>query len=174
MGNIARTARSDYSGNDFSFYCEMGKNYRIRRAFLQPYVALQYIQLHQNGFVESGADSVDLSVGGVHADSFRGLLGTRLVRSFLTKGGRPLSLEGRALWRHEFLDEERILDAGFAGQPGGTFAVRGVNVDRDAAVLGTGVTLGLAQGVKLYANYDVLTSTNYTAHAGSGGLEVVW
>jgi len=141
---------------------------------LQPYSALQYIRLQQNGFVESGADSVDLSVAGVQADSLRGLLGTRLLGCRTTDAGRLLSIEGRALWRHEFLAESRVLDAMFAGQSGGGFAIRGVNVDRDAAILGSGVSIGSARGVMIYVNYDLLVSANYTAHAGSGGLTFIW
>ena len=174
IGNMLRSSEAAYDGNDFSFYTEFGRNFRFRKAQLQPYAGLQYIQLHQNGFVESGAQSVDLSVGGVHADSFRGLLGTRLLTYFRTNSGRLLSLEGRALWRHEFLDEARILDAGFAGQSGGAFVVNGVNVDRDAAILGTGLTFHLSSRCKLFANYDILTSTNYTAHTGTGGFSFVW
>jgi len=174
IGTIQRLATANYGGNEFSFYAETGRNYYLGRVHLQPHAALQYIQLHQNGFIESDAQSVDLSVGGVHADSFRGLLGTRLVSYFQTDSGRLLSLEGRALWRHEFLDEARVLDATFAGQPGGAFTVDGVNVDRDAAILGAGLTFHLSTGWKLHANYDILTSANYTAHAGTGGLTFVW
>jgi len=174
VGQINRVAMADYGGNNFSIYLEAGRNYCWPVACLQPYVALEYIQVHQDGFVEAGADSLDLEVGGIGADAFRGLLGTRLIRYFQTRGGRLASLEGRALWRHEFLDEARVLDARFFGQPGGQFVVNGLNVDRDAAILGGGLTLCLSDGVKLYANYDVLTSTNHTAHAGSGGLMLLW
>ena len=175
IGNLTRTARSNHEGNEFSFYFETGRNYGCPRTYyFQPYVALQYIQLHQNGFGESGADSLNLSVGGVHADSFRGLLGTRLTRCFRTNTGRLGTIEGRALWRHEFLDEARILDAQFAGQPGGAFAIQGVNVDRDAAILGGGLSLRLTDHAKIYANYDLLISENYAAHASTGGLMLAW
>jgi len=174
IGDIARTTDAGYGGNDFSFYTEIGRYYQIGAAHLQPYAALQYIQLHQNDFLENGAQSVDLSVGGVHADSFRGLLGSRPGSFLETKSGRLLSLEGRALWRHEFLDEARVLDATFAGQPGSAFVIKGVNVDRDAAILGCGTAYYLTKGAKLFADYDLLVSDNYTAHAGTGGFMYVW
>ena len=174
FGNLARRARSDYDGNEFAFYVETGRNYDFRYAFVQPYAALQYIQLHQDGFTESGADSVDLSIGGIGADSFRGLLGTRILKDIATRNGHQIALEGRALWRHEFLDEARIVDAAFAGQPGGAFVINGVNVDRDAAILGGGLNFCLCSGAELYVNYDLLVSQNYTAHAGTGGLSLAW
>jgi uncharacterized protein with beta-barrel porin domain len=174
FGTIDRTAHAGYGGSNVSFYTEIGQTVYARSLNWQPYAALEYIQLHQNEFIESGANSINISAGGIGADAFRGLLGTRLVGVYHTDSGRLLSLEGRAAWRHEFLNEERIFDAMFVGQPGGAFTIAGVNVDRDVAVLGTGLTCRLCSGFSLYAGYDALVSQNYTAHAGSGGLQYLW
>ena len=174
IGSLERTAEASYAGNSFSFYTEVGQNVRGRYVHLQPYAALEYIQLHQNGFTETGADSVNLSVGGVGADAFRGLLGTRVLSYLRTDAGRLVTLEGRAAWRHEFLDDNRILDATFAGQTGTAYAIQGINVDRDAAILGTGLTYDMTKSLKFGLNYDLLFSANYTAHAGSGNVALAW
>ena len=174
IGNDLRTAEASYGGNSFSFYTEVGRNLRGHFVHLQPYAALEYIQLHQNGFTESGANSVDLSVGGVGADAFRGLLGTRVLSYLRTDAGRLVTLEGRAAWRHEFLDDNRVLDATFAGQSGTAYAIQGINVDRDAAILGTGLTYDYTKSLKFGLNYDLLFSANYTAHAGSGNVSLAW
>ena len=174
IGSLERTAEASYAGNSFSFYTEVGQNVRGRYVHLQPYAALEYIQLHQNGFTETGADSVNLSVGGVGADAFRGLLGTRVLSYLRTDAGRLVTLEGRAAWRHEFLDDNRVLDATFAGQTGTAYAIQGINVDRDAAILGTGLTYDYTKSLKFGLNYDLLFSANYTAHAGSGNVALAW
>jgi outer membrane autotransporter protein len=174
FGDINRSPHASFGGNNFSFYTEAGRTIFGRYAHLQPYAALEYIQLHENDFVESGADSIDIAFGGDQADAFRGLLGTRLLGYVPTRLERPVILEGRAAWRHEFLDENRVIDASFAGQSGGAFAIAGINVDRDSAILGTGLTCCLRQNLSVYANYDVVTSENYTAHAGSGGMQYTW
>ena len=174
IGSLTRTAEAAYGGNSFSFYTEVGQNVRGRFLHLQPYAALEYIQLHQNGFTETGADSVNLSVGGVGADAFRGLLGSRVLSYLRTDAGRLITLEGRAAWRHEFLDENRILDATFAGQSGTAYAIQGINVDRDAAILGTGLTYDMTKSLKFGLNYDLLFSSNYTAHAGTGNVQLAW
>ena len=174
IGSLERTAEASYAGNSFSFYTEVGQNVRGRYVHLQPYAALEYIQLHQNGFTETGADSVNLSVGGVGADAFRGLLGTRVLSYLRTDAGQLITLEGRAAWRHEFLDDNRILDATFAGQTGTAYAIQGINVDRDAAILGTGLTYDMTKSLKFGLNYDLLFSSNYTAHAGSGNFTCAW
>lgn len=50
----------------------------------------------------------------------------------------------------------------------------GVNVDRDAAIFGTGLNYALSDSCSLYANYDLLFSKSYTAHAGLGGFQYAW
>ena len=174
IGNDLRTAEASYGGNSFSGYLEAGQNFRGRFLHLQPYAALEYIQLHQNGFTETGADSVNLAVGGVGAESFRSLLGTRVLSYLRTDAGQLITLEGRAAWRHELLNDNRILDATFAGQTGTAYAIQGINVDRDAAILGTGLTYDMTKSLKFGLNYDLLFSTNYTAHAGSGNVALAW
>lgn len=167
-------SRKEYNGNEFSFYLETGRNFYPRFVYLQPFVALQYIQLHQNKIRERDAELTNLWIGGINADSFRGLLGLRAVRDFQLPGYRLLSLEGRVLWRHEFLDEARLVDARLASYPGSSFTVQGVSVDRDVAILGGGLTFCLRTGAEIYANYDLLISQNYTAHTGTGGLTLMW
>ena len=174
FADIDRTAHANYGGNNFSFYTETGRTIFGQFVHLQPYGALEYIQVYQNSFTETGADSIDVATGGEQAAAFRSLLGTRLFSNFHTDSGMLLTLEGRAAWRHEFLDESRVLDASFAGQTGGTFAIAGVNVDRDAAILGTGLTCHISKAFSVFANYDVVVSQDYTAHVGSGGLQYAW
>lgn len=174
FGTIDRTADANYCGNNFSASLEIGRNLFFSRFVMQPYAGLEYIQLHQNDFVETGADSIDIAVDGIRADAFRGLLGSRFVLDYELDNARLLTLEGRAAWRHEFLNDNRIVDATFAGQAGTAFAVAGVNVDRDAGILGLGLSSRLCTGLTIFASYDALVSENYTAHAGSGGVQYVW
>ena len=62
---IDRTTQSKHDGWQSTAYQEIGRTLPFRRgSYFQPYVALQYIYLRQNGFNETGADSVDLQVGG--------------------------------------------------------------------------------------------------------------
>ena len=69
----------------------------------------------------------------MNANAFRSLLGTRLLTGFRTNSDRLLTWNVSAMWRHEFLDDGRVLDASFVGQTDTAFAAYGINVDRDAA-----------------------------------------
>ena len=174
IGNINRTAEGSYGGNGLSLYTEIGQNIRGRFVHLQPFAGLEYIWLEQNAFTETGADSMNISTDRAEANSFRGMLGTRVLSYFRTDAGQLLTLEGRASWRHEFLSESHVFDATFAGQTGTPFAIQGADVDRDAAIFGTGLSYELTRSLKLRADYDLLLSKNYTAHAGTGGVEFAW
>ncbi len=174
FGDIDRTASSAYSGNNYSTYVELGRNLHGRYAHLQPFGALEYIGVRQEGFAETNANSIDLDVAGLNANAFRGLLGTRLLSYFRTQSDKLLTWNASAAWRHEFLDDNRVLDATFVGMTGSAFAVSGVNVDRDAAIVGTGLNYAMSNHCSAYANYDLLFSRNYAAHASLGGFQYVW
>jgi outer membrane autotransporter protein len=171
---IDRTAHANYAGNNFSFYSEIGRTLYGRRIHMQPFAALEYINVRQNDFTETGADSIDIASNGETADAFRGLLGTRVFSNIATESGHVVTLEGRAAWRHEFLNESRVLDASFAGVPGSSFAISGVNVDRDMGIFGLGSTYHFSTRLALFAGYDAAVSQNYTSHTGSGGMQLTW
>jgi uncharacterized protein with beta-barrel porin domain len=174
FAELNRSPHATYGGNNFGFYTEAGRTICGRYLHWQPYAALEYIQLHQNDFAESGANSIDIVTQGTQADAFRGLLGARILANLVTNSGLPVTWESRAAWRHEFLNETSLIDASFADQTGGAFAIAGINVDRDNAILGTSLTLQIRSNFSVFAGYDVVTSQNYTAHAGSGGLQYLW
>jgi outer membrane autotransporter protein len=174
FGSIDRTANADYSGNNYSAYAEIGRNLRGRFANLQPFAGLEYVGVQQNSFNETNADSIDLAVKDSTTNAMRGLLGTRILNYYRTKSGRLLTLDASAAWRHEFLNENAIVDASFAGQTGGTFAVTGNNVDRDAAIVGAGLNYAMSDHCSVYANYDLLFSKDDAAHSGLGGLQYAW
>lgn len=174
FGDIDRAAASNYDGNNYSTYLEVGRNIRGRRLHYQPFAALEYIGVRQDAFTESGADSIDLDTQALNANAFRSLLGTRLLGCFRTQSDRLLTWNASVTWRHEFLNDGRVLDASFVGQTDAAFAIYGANVDRDAAIFGTGLNYALSPHCSLYANYDLVFSRNYTANAGLGGFQYAW
>ena len=173
IGSLSRTANAAYAPKKFSLYNETNLNLRNQHVHAQPYQALEYIRLEQDAFTESGADSLDLSVGTDRAAALRSLLGSRVQSHFQTEVGQ-VTLEGRAAWRHEFLEENQFLDATFSHSGGSSFTILTSNVRRDAAILGPGLTFDLTKSLRFCANYDVLLSGDSTVHAGSGGIESIW
>ena len=52
FGSIDRSANANYSGNNYSTYVEMGRNLHGRYLHWQPFGALEYIGVRQDGFTE--------------------------------------------------------------------------------------------------------------------------
>jgi outer membrane autotransporter protein len=174
FGDIDRTATANYHGGSYSAYFETGRNVLGRFTHLQPFAALEYIGVQQNAFTEQGADSIDLDVDTTTANAMRGILGSRVFNHFRTKSGHLVTVNASAAWRHEFLNDNRVIDAAFTSQTGNAFAVSGVNIDRDAAIVGAGLNYALSSHCSIYGNYDLLFSQNYTAHTGLGGFQYAW
>lgn len=168
------TAEGDMGGWQANAYLERGLTLEANCWTMQPYVALQYIHLHQDELVEQGAGVLNLDVEDLDSNSLRGILGGRFSKSVCTANGRLLTPEIRAAWMHEFLDTNQVVNAGLAGIGGAGFAVRGVDLGRDWATVGTGFNLQMNDAVRLFAGYDVQLNSNQTFHVGSGGVEFVW
>jgi len=174
FGTINSRASAKYNGWQPSAYIESGLRWQFGRAMLQPYGALQYIYLRQNGFSESGAGLLNQSVGGIDTHSLRGLLGSRIARPWVTNSGRVFVPELRAGWIHEFLSPETTLNAVFTPVGGASYATRGLNFGRDWALLGGGFQCSLSSHVSLFANYDLQLNARQVWSAGSGGLQFAW
>jgi len=174
VGRIRRTAAADFYGDEFGFYLEAGRAYSIRSFHIQPLASLQYLQLHQVEFSETGADSVNLAVEAATTHSFRGALGSRMLWYRRTDNGHLLVPELHALWTHEFQDVDRFVNARFTSLSGGSFTVMGADLGRDAAILGAGISAYAGARFGLFVNYDMYLNGRQIAHAGTGGIRFVW
>ena len=86
FGSTDATATGNYSGWNPSAYLEEGARFQVGRTSVQPYGALQYIYVRQNSFTETGAGSLDQSVGGINTHALRRPAG---LRAWRRSGRRP-------------------------------------------------------------------------------------
>jgi outer membrane autotransporter protein len=174
FGGINRVAEADFDSDEFSAYAEAGLYRYVGQVVVQPLAGVQFINLDRDGFRETGAGDLNLALGRTSSNSLRGVLGARIARPFLTHSCHTIVPEIRARWMHEFLDEQEIISPRFVGLDGGSFAISGLDSDRDFLILGTGVTAGLTNHFSVFANYDTQISESETAHGGNGGLQFIW
>lgn len=170
IANISRTAVGSFSGWQSAVYYERGVSYQSGATTLQPFAALQYAYLRQNSFIETGANSLNLAVDGIDANSLRSLIGARVQY----RQGRSLQPELHALWLHEFLDTDTLLTTQFGGTPGAGFVIKGLDLGRDWALIGGGLNWQLDNNWSLFGYYNAQTNANLTFHAGSGGVQYTW
>lgn len=175
VGGINRTATAEYGGWQGFGYGELGTNFGDDVVMLQPYAALQYVHLRQDGFEESGAGALNLTAGGSDVDSLRGFLGLRMRYDYNAfNGGRRLIPEVQASWLHEYLETTGSLNTRFAAVGGNGFNTTGLYVGRDWALLGAGATYVVSDNIHLSGNYYTQANEYQVYHVGSGGLTLLW
>ncbi|MDA8564125.1 autotransporter domain-containing protein, partial [Mariniblastus sp.] len=174
VGGIDSSAEADYDGWQGFSYAEKGWNVPTGRALaLQPYGGLQYLYTRQDGFDETGAGALNLSVNGLDSNSLRSLLGTRVSMPLAGSGWRrEVVPTAHVAWMHEFLDTNTLVATQFAG--GTSITQRGVSTGRDWLVTGAGVNLLLAPGLTARLDYTAQLNDRQDLHMGSGQLQWQW
>lgn len=174
FGTINRTAQSDFDGNQAAAYLERGWDICWSGLQFRPLGALQYVYLHQDGVTETGAGTANLTVAPLDVHSLRGYVGSQIAWDTCTRRGWSLSPRLRAVWVHEFLDTNSLVTSGFGVALPPTFAVRGLDLGRDWALLGAGVTISPRDNMTLQFAYDAQVNSRQTFHIGSASVSWLW
>jgi autotransporter-associated beta strand protein len=172
-----RAAQGYTTANQFFGQIEAG--YRVDVAprfggFITPFARLQASTSTQNGFTETGADSMNLTVAQQTTQSLRTVFGAQLGAAIDAGWHGPLNVVFRAGWSHEFADLTRPVTAAFAGAPALTFTTQGATAPRDGVVLGFGLNTAISESTRLYFRYDGDLTGGNTNHALSAGIRFTW
>jgi fibronectin-binding autotransporter adhesin len=174
FGNIIRQARGSYGGWQTTQYFEFGRQIEQVGDDLEAFGALQYTYVRANGFQETGADSLNMRVGGTDTDAFRSLLGLRWRHDILVRD-QTLVGELRGAWVHDFLERTGTLSSTLVGAGGAAFSAAGIHYRRDSALLGAGLNWPITNRITLAGNYDLLVDNDEDFfHVGSGSLQFRW
>ena len=176
IGGARRTAKGNGDGWQGFTYVERGVNLNLNRSLvLQPFAGLQYVYVRQNAFTETGAGAINLASGGIDTHSMRSNLGTRLRwQPYQAGNGWALAPEIRSSWLHEFLDTTSIVNAQFAGVGGAGFTANGLDLGRDWAVVGTGLSMLANDRWQVRTDYDTQFNDRQVLHIGSGTVSYNW
>jgi outer membrane autotransporter protein len=173
FAGLNRAAKSSTTGNQFNAYGETGYDLKIKRVVVTPAVSLAYSKLWVDGFTESGANSLNLTVGPQNAQSLQTGVGGKITVPVKLKSA-TVTPQVYAFYQHEYVNSSRTLDArlsqtgsavpfvtdSFTGQPGRNFAVVGANV-----------TIACKKNLKIQLDYNAEVGRgNYTAHYLNAGL----
>jgi outer membrane autotransporter protein len=136
---------------------------------ITPFFRLQGSTTTQNGFTESGAASLDLTVAQQTTNSLRTTLGADFAAEI-----QKVIVDFRLGWQHENADTARPMTASFAGAPGAAFTVFGATPQRDSAVIGLAVETHVSDSTELYARYDGEVGGGTDNHAFTAGVHMTW
>jgi uncharacterized protein with beta-barrel porin domain len=162
-----------------TFFSQLEAGYKIPVApsfggFVTPFARLQASTSTSNGFSESGADSLDLTVAAQTTQSLRTVLGAQLGAAIDAPWREKLDLLVRLGWSHEYADLTRPVTAAFAGAPAISFTTFGAEAPRDGVVIGLGARTQIAEHTSLYFRYDGDLAGGNTNHVLNAGVRYVW
>jgi uncharacterized protein with beta-barrel porin domain len=170
IGPITETAYGEHGGNAFSSYLGVGRYFKMGSlALLEPFAALQYTYMVEEGFQESGAGGINLRIADRHVNSLIGEVGLRMSGSLEGRYGR-LVPEISASWNYDFHVDDQRIDASFADIPGSTFSIPGQEVGRHTARLGAGLSFLGQKGLSASLQYDGEFSQSERGHGVFGFL----
>ncbi|HEY4894017.1 MAG TPA: autotransporter outer membrane beta-barrel domain-containing protein, partial [Reyranella sp.] len=172
-----RTATGSTGANQFLGQIEGGYKvgiYAPASATITPFGRFQISSVTQNGFSESGAQSLDLNVAQQTTNSQRTTIGADLGSSIGFGEDKKVDFAVRLGWMHEFANVARPITAAFAGAPGDSFTVFGATPLRNSAVVGLQATTHIAAATEIYLRYDGEIATGTDNHALNVGVRMSW
>ncbi len=167
-------ANSDYSGNEYTGYAEVGYKISAGNVEIRPLAAFQVDYLEQESFTETGAGSYNLSVEEQETGSYKSFLGVNVTGNIKLSETAALRPEFRLKWAHEFSNDDHMINAQFADMSSGSFVVEAETLSRDTAIIGVGMSLLFNKHVGAYIHYDAELNSDFVNHTGLLGLRLVW
>ncbi|MBI5630029.1 MAG: autotransporter outer membrane beta-barrel domain-containing protein [Elusimicrobia bacterium] len=160
---ISRTATSSTGGRELNVDSQVGYDLKKDAYTLTPFAGLAYDHLTVDPYTESGAGTLNLSVNTQQADSLRSTVGTKLackIQSSARVWTPYLSLG----WQHEYHNQSRAVDAQLNSGVGSAFSSQTAKVDRDATLVGAGLSTSLSSNIVAKLIYAGDLRSNFANH----------
>ncbi|KXF78858.1 hypothetical protein ATN84_03600 [Paramesorhizobium deserti] len=167
FAGFADQAEASYDARTAQLFGEAGYTIRHGRASFEPFAGLAYVNLHTDGFSESG--SAGLGFASDTTDVTYTTLGLRAATA-LDLGGMAAHLHGTLGWQHAFGDLTPTARAAFAGGSG--FIVEGVPIAGDTALLKAGFDIDLSAAASLDISYTGRLAEDAQDHGFGARLSV--
>ncbi len=169
--DVDRTAKGSPDGHTFAGQLGAGLKYQWQEWWLRPAVTLNLVNLHQDGFTETGAGSLNLKVEDIDASSLIGRLELRFSRVFTLDQGLVLRPELTLVYQYNAPLDDRGIEASLSGQ-GGSFTVDGDNDDRQAFAPSLEISAKTQGGFVFYGRYEGQLANAYNQHALTAGAAI--
>ncbi|KUG22646.1 hypothetical protein ASZ90_007580 [hydrocarbon metagenome] len=169
-----QVANSDYSGNEYTGYAEVGYKISAGNVEIRPLAAFQVDYLEQEAFTETGAGIYNLNVDKRDTGSYKSFLGVNVTGNIKLSENAAFKPEFRLKWSHEFSNDDHMINAQFEGMGSSYFSVAAEQLSRDTAIIGVGLSLLFNKHVGAYIQYDAELNSDYVNHTGLAGLRLAW
>jgi outer membrane autotransporter protein len=140
---------ADYDASTLQLFGELGYRIDTDLAVFEPFANLAYVNLHTDGFSETGGAAA-LSAGSNSTQTTFTTIGLRSSSTF-TLNHLTANVNGMVGWRHAYGDLDPVTRLSFEGSD--SFQMTGVAIGKNAAVVELGVDFNLAPNTTLGAAY---------------------
>jgi len=165
IGADERIADADYDGQQYSVLTDGGYIFDVGDYKLTPVASLQYTRLHVEGYTETNAGSLNLTVKDQDYDMLQSGVGIKLARSFNLEDDRVVTPEVHGRWLYDFIGDRQETTSTFSGG-GGSFATQGFDPVKSSFNVGTKLIMELNEDWSFETNYDFECKEDFTAHTG--------
>lgn len=175
VGAINREARGDFDGEEFSAYAEMSYCFELdETTSIRPLIGFQSSYNIQDGYSETGADSLNLILDQDRVASYKVSLGAEYATKLTGTDNFKLDLLIRGRWLYELGDAVTSTTAALSGARNDTFTIKGSELNRNTGIIGTSVSMKLPNANELELGYDYTLNADYDSHTVSFGYKLKW
>lgn len=165
---LGETLRGDYDANSLNMFGELSYRIDVAPASFEPFVSLSHTRVKTDDFTETGGLSA-LTVDENKLNTTFTTLGIR-ASTDLDLGAVPATLRGSLGWLHAFGDVDPLTTGRFSS--GDSFIVTGTPMDRNTALVQTGVDFTLSPASTLSVSYNGQFSAKAYEHGVNAKLQV--
>jgi len=171
FGAAPMTARGTANGGVFALsaaaYYDIAPRLGLMQAHglsLSPLIRLDFVNVHRDGYTETGAGILNQTVGSDNWDRTWFGVGVKLVKTIRTQSGAAIRPELELRYDHAFGDARSVTNSVIPAAAGASFTTPGVAEGRDAFSLGAGVSFEISKNVTGRLRYDGAFSGSGSVH----------
>ena len=162
LSGFSYIAESNHKGIGMSLFGEAGYNLvETESDIVQPYASMNFNFLREDGYSESGAGLLDLTMSEKTTRSLISEVGVRLAGRLDVAGG-IIEPKMSFAWNHDFAIDNQVVRASFSGVPGGSFGVTGQETGYDRFKVGVGLNYKGENGLELGVGYQQQQKDSYS------------
>jgi len=160
---VPQTLNGNHKGYQTTVKVGGGYPLAVSKAVVTPMASMTYSNLSENGYTETGGTAA-LNVESKTTNSYRSAIGAKVATTFEVEG-KSVTPEARAMWMHEFGNNQDTV-AKFANG-GATFSSPSDTVNRESINMGLGLNVDLKNNMSISATYDAELKDKYVGHTGT-------
>lgn len=174
VGAVNRTATAEYWSHAAGLSIETSYGMALDHGFtIRPVGAFNLGWSGHNGATETGAGSLNATLGAMGAWQAETGAGIALDYAMALENQTMVDISARALWWHEFSEKTPTQTISLAGG-GSSFSVAGAAGNTDRLEFGAGLTLTPTDGPVVSLDYTGSASKAQTSHTASARLEMTF